>query len=424
MARLHFSKLNNQPLLTASGSEVGKIVDGVVKLVDGGLPTVTGVLVHRDGKDVFVSARDLSELSANGGRLRTESVDSRPFERRPGEVLLEGDVQGHSVIDVDAARLVRVKDLVLEGEQGSWRVVGIVPSPPSRLLAAFGLGRVQQSEIDWARVEPLVSHVPSAQVGPSSRLAKLRPADIADIVEEASHDEGEEILDAVQHDHELEADVFEELDEEHQLEFIKGRSREEVATILANMDPDAATDMLMELDQEQRRPVLELLPPEQQAKVRKLLGYNPETAGGLMSNEFIALPSALTVEQSIRRLRELEDVPATLTTLYTLVDGRLSGAVGLAELLCAEVSATLLDLSPSDPIAVYADADLPSVAVQMADYNLSSLPVVDEQGGILGVVSYDDLLEAMLPEEWRWRGRPEQARRYQPPKPAENDVQV
>src|SRR5947209_16953590 len=125
LSRLPFSKLSGEPLFTASGSELGNIVDCVVKLVDGSLPTVTGLLARVDGRDVFVPVSELAELSSHGARLGSDSIDRQPFQRRPGEVLLDHDVQGRSVIDVDAARLVRVKDLVLEHEAGTWRVTSI-----------------------------------------------------------------------------------------------------------------------------------------------------------------------------------------------------------------------------------------------------------------------------------------------------------
>ncbi len=144
--------------------------------------------------------------------------------------------------------------------------------------------------MDWASIEPFVAHVPSSRLRiPYRKLAKLHPAQIADLVEAASHDEGEEIIEAVGADRELEADVFEELDTEHQLEFVKSRSDEEAARLLSSMAPDDAADLITEVDQDRRMPILNLLPEPQQRKVRSLLSYNPETAGGLMSPDFLSV---------------------------------------------------------------------------------------------------------------------------------------
>ena len=145
--------------------------------------------------------------------------------------------------------------------------------------------------VDWESIQPFVSHVPTAMLRiPYRKLARLHPAQIADLVEAASHEEGEEIINAVGQDLELEADVFEELDTEHQLEFLSTRSDKDAGRLLATMEPDDAADLIADLDQDRRLSVLEALPQPTQAKVRALLSYNPETAGGLMSPEFLALP--------------------------------------------------------------------------------------------------------------------------------------
>ena len=143
--------------------------------------------------------------------------------------------------------------------------------------------------LDWTDLEPFVGHVPTARLRFSHRkLANLHPAEIADLVEAASHDEGEELIEAVGQDRELEADVFEELDEHHQLEFIRERPDAQVAAVIARMAADDAADLIVEIEQERRGRILALLPPAQRRQIEALLGYNPSTAGGLMSPEFIA----------------------------------------------------------------------------------------------------------------------------------------
>src|ERR1700680_2972249 len=178
-------------------------------------------------------------------------------------------------------------------------------------------------------MEPFVGHVPSARLRLSHRkLANLHPAEIADLVEAASHDEGKEIIEAVGQDRELEADVFEGIDEHHQLEFIRERPDAQVAAVIARMDPDDAADLIVEIDQDRRGRVLALLPPAKRRRIETLLGYNPSTAGGLMSPDFISLAPADTVTRAIERVRSSDLAPGTLTTVYLLDgdDGRLSGS--------------------------------------------------------------------------------------------------
>src|SRR6202043_3361549 len=178
-------------------------------------------------------------------------------------------------------------------------------------------------------------HVPSARLRFSHRkLANLHPAEIADLVEAASHDEGEEIIEAVGQDRELEADVFEELDEHHQLEFIRERPDSQVAAVIARMAPDDAADLIVEIDQERRARILALLPPAQQHQIEKLLGYNPATAGGLMSPDCIVLDEDEPVSAALERVRSSVIPPTPLTTMYLRDgEGKLSGSVFVVTLL-------------------------------------------------------------------------------------------
>ena len=179
-----------------------------------------------------------------------------------------------SLINVNTARLVRAREVELIHQDGAWRVAGIDPSLGARLrrLLPQALPRAAASTpefVPWHDLEPFVGHVPTSRLRLAHRrLARLHPAQIADLVEAASHEEGEEILEAVGQDKELEADVFEELDDEHQVEFLDERSDGEVAAVLARMASDDAADLLLEIEQERRLPVLNLLPPAKQRKIK------------------------------------------------------------------------------------------------------------------------------------------------------------
>ena len=260
--------------------------------------------------------------------------------------------------------------------------------------------------LDWESVEPFVGHVPSARLKmPFGRLAMLHPAQIADLVEAASHEEGEEIIGTVGADRELEADVFEELDPEHQVEFLRERSDEEAAKVLATMEADDAADLIGELDQERREPLLKHLPWRQQRKIRTLLGYNPATAGGLMSPDFIALPGTRMVHEALDELRRTALPDETVTTVLVLDSERhLSGVISVVSLLKQKrLLALLEEVKSSPPLIFMPDDELAEVASKMADYDLTVAPVVDEEGAVLGIVTVDDLLEMLVPEEWRRR---------------------
>jgi Mg/Co/Ni transporter MgtE len=249
-----------------------------------------------------------------------------------------------------------------------------------------------------------VAHVPSARLRiPYRKLARLHPAQIADLVEAASHDEGKEIIDAVGQDLELEADVFEELDTEHQLEFVEGRSDPDAARLLASMAPDDAADLIVEVDQERRLPILELLPEPQQRKVRSLLSYHSETAGGLMSPDFLCLPATTPVSAVLDAIRASTVVPEALNVVFATDDeGNMAGSAATVRLIQADAHASLASVMQDHPAHVHADWDLGATVRKMSDFNLTVAPVMDEEHQrMLGVVTVDDVLELMMPSGWR-----------------------
>ena len=406
---VYLSALLKSRLVDDAGDRLGRVDDLIVRLADHGYPPVTGLKAGIGARDVFVPADRITALAPGRVVLRGRELDLGHFERREGEVMLGQDLLGHRLINVTGARLVRANDLVLGLVEGWWRVVGVETRFRS-LLRGWLPRRVGRREevgpfLDWESVEPFVGHVPSARLRmPLGRLAKLHPAQIADLVEGASHEEGEEIIGTVGVDRELEADVFEELDPEHQIEFLRERSNEEAARLLAAMETDDAADVLGELEQERREPVLALLPHQHQRKLRTLLGYNPATAGGLMSPDFVCLPGTRTVADALDALRRTLLPEETVTTVL-VVDGQgqLSGVVSVVHLL-KQPGSTLLDAAKSPaPLVLAPDEELAEVALKMADYDLTVAPVAAADGALLGIVTVDDLLHMMIPDEWRRR---------------------
>src|SRR6516164_7436451 len=290
---IHLSGVLKKPLRDAkTGDRLGRVEDLIVRIGDAPHPPITGLVVKIGGRDLFVPIRKISGIEPGGVTFDGARVDLRRFERREGELLLARDLMARHLINFVGGRLIRANEIELARAGDGWEVVGVDPTARGlfRRLLPGRLGQRSQARaiVDWASIEPFVSHVPSARLRiPYRKLSRLHPAQIADMVEAASHEEGEEIIEAVGADRELEADVFEELDPEHQVEFLRSRSDQDAANVLATMEADDAADLLGELDQERREPVLVLLPWRNQRKIRTLLGYNPATAGGLMSPDYV-----------------------------------------------------------------------------------------------------------------------------------------
>jgi len=396
-------------LVDRGGDKLGRVDDLIVRLADQGYPPVTGLKARIGEREVFVPAERIDALEPGRIVLRGQKVDLGRFERREGEVLLGQDLLGRRMINVTGARLVRANDLVLGQVEDWWRVMGVetrLRSLLRGLLPATLRGRGEVTPfLDWDSVEPFVGHVPSARLRmPFGRLAKLHPAQLADLVEAASHDEGQEIIGTVGADRELEADLFEELDPEHQVEFLRERSDAEAAKVLATMEADDAADLIGALDQERREPVLALLPHHLQRKLRALLGYNPATAGGLMSPDFVAVAETRTVADALDELRRT-DLPEETVTTVLVVDAqrRLTGLVSVVMLLKQPPQMLLTDAQSPPPLVLRPDDELSEIALRMADYDLTLAPVADENGAMLGIVTVDDLLEMMIPSDWRRR---------------------
>ncbi len=350
-----------------------------------GYPPITGFLVTVAGRTSYLGDDRVSEIGTRGIVLRKAKLDLRRFERRPEEVLLKRDLLDRQLINVEGARLVRANEIELALIAGSWRVVGVDTGPRGglRRLLPKGLGsHIAAGEfLDWAGVEPFVGHVPTVRLRvPHPKLAKLHPAQIADLVEAASRREGEEIIQAVgDDDRELEADVFEELDDQHQREFLEDRPDEQIAEILARMAPDDAADVVGELDEERREAVIALLPVSHRIKVRALLGYDPAEAGGLMSPDFLLLRSSTAAGDALDAVRRSVIAPELLSTVFVSArDGSLEGSVPVTALLRADAGRRLEKMLGHETPCLAPRASFEEVARVMADYNLTAIAVVDD----------------------------------------------
>jgi CBS domain-containing protein len=406
---LHLSLILGGALRDADGTKLGRVDDLIVRLGGAGYPPITGFLVTIAGRRSYVPAERVASIAPGAVTLTKAKLDLRPFARRADEVLLRHDVLDHQLINVEGARLVRANEIELARLDGWWRVVGVDAGARGgfrRLLPKALAGRIATGDfVDWASLEPFSGEVPAIGMRVlHPKLAKLHPAQIADLVEAASHDEGEEIMQAVGSDEELEADVFEELDSRHQVEFVEQRSDAEVAALIGRMAPDDAADLVAELAEERREAVIDRLPTVARRKVRALLGFDPAEAGGLMSPDFVSVYRQATVADALERVRRSTLPDEVLGTIWVMdAKHRFIGAVPLASLVRADPDAGVVDLDVQDLPCLRPDADFEEIARLMADYNLTAVGVVDEGERMIGVVTVDDVLEVLLPKGWRRR---------------------
>jgi magnesium transporter len=410
---LFLSQLIGQPVRDRDGEAFGKVRDLIVALGET-YPPVTGVVVRvAAGRDIFLPWTDVEHVDESGARLHTASIDITTFRQRPHEIRLWLDLQDKQIVDVEGRKIVRVNDIQLAPVDGNLRLVAVdvglggilrrlgLAGPGERLARALGIE--PENYIEWEDVDPVESSVSSLKLRvPHAALGTLHPADVAHIVEQLAPRDRTGILAAL--DDERAADVLEELGADDQVDILEDLPPEKAADILEEMGPDEAADLVADLSEARQRELLGLMEPEEASDVRELLAYGEETAGGLMTTDFLTISPDQTAQQVIDMLRERHPSADQVYYLYvTDPDGTLAGTITLRGLIVASPETPVREFMRPDPISVAVDVDAEQVGAAIARYNLLALPVVDAEGKMQGIVTVDDAFERALGEGWRKR---------------------
>lgn len=409
MHYLHLSLVVPCTLRDRGGERLGRALDLIVRLNGDDFPPLSGALAELAERPVFVPASEIESIGQEGMVLRSTRLDLDHFHRHEQEILLRKDVLDRQLINVDGARLVRANEIELALVDNSYRVVGIDVSARAylrRLLPKrFGRRIESRDVLDWRDVEPFTGHVPTLRLRiPHPKLERLHPAQLADLVEDASSREAEEIISAVRADLDREADLFQELNAHHRRQFAETRSDQELGRIVARMGADNAAGFVRELPEKRREAVLASLPDAERESVEGLLGYGAASAGGLMRTDLVTVSEGALVADAIEAVRS-SGAPSEVATWVYLLDGeeRLEAAIPLADLLRMAPQLPLVQTVSFTPPAVGTDTGFEELARLMTDFNLTLVPVLDEQKHLLGAVSADDVLESVLPRGWRRR---------------------
>ena len=405
---LYLTQVLGRPILDLEGERVATLKDLIVRLGEGDHPPVAGFVARYRRRDFFLPRWRISHFGENGVRLNSDILDLRPFVRRAGEVLLARDVLDKQLIDVDGKRVVRVNDVQIIEAANEWRVTGADVSLIGlwrRLAPAFLRSGRPVEVIDWADVGYLGTDAATVQLKSSrGKLARLHPVEIARLAEAFSYQQGAEIVESL--DDETAAETLEEMAAERQAQILGDMDEERAADILECMSPDEAADVLGDLPEEKAEDLLNRMEDDEQFEVAELLPYADDTAGGLMTTEFVTLPRDLTVGEALARLREMAETPNMIYYLYVVAGDdswKLDGVIALRSLILSDPAAPLERVMRSHLQAAHPDDSAVEVAQKIAEYNLLALPVVDEGGEILGIVTVDDAIEILLPKDWRQR---------------------
>ncbi len=405
---LYLSQAIGRPVRDQAGEPIGTVADLIVAIGDR-YPPVTGIVVKTNGREIFLQWSSVASLDASGASLSTTAIDISKFSQRPNEIRLKRDLMDRQIVDIDGRKVVRVNDLRLDEVEGALHLVA-VDVGPSGLLRRLGLEgpwktvarglhrEVPERYIDWEDVDPVERTIASVKLRvPHKGLAELHPADLATIIDQLSRSDRVGVITSL--DDEVAADAIGEMEPETQADILEDLEPARAADILEEMDPDEAADLVADLSQETRDEILGLMEKEEAAEVQELMTYDEETAGGIMTTEYVAVPATLTAAQTIDRLRELEPDAETIYYVYvTDDDNRLVGVLSLRDLIVAKPERLISTFMYDEPVAVHTDASQEDVTEVVARYNLLAVPVVDAEGRLEGIVTVDDAIDTLLPQ--------------------------
>jgi CBS domain-containing protein len=382
------------PLLGSDGADIGRVVDGVLGL-GARPPRVNGLVVAVQRRRVFVGMGRIAEIGSDGARLRRGSVNLRQFELRSGERLLAGELIGERVRD----RKVVDIGLTPAPEPFAWEVATVALS--GRRVP--GLRRPPEV-IDWSEAGELFATDRTVD-RLAAELGGLHPAEMAAAIRRLPLSRRRALAEALEDDRF--ADLLEELSEDEQVGLVEGLDPTRLARVLDEMEADDAADLLGEFSASHQAELLRAMDPEEAEPVRRLLSYQPDTAGGLMTPEPVILGPQATVAEALARIRD-PDLPVPLAAQVFICQppletptGRYLGMVGMQRLLREAPSKPLGRCVEEDVEPLDAGLSDREVAGQLAAYDVVALGVVDEVRRLVGAVTIDDVLDRVLPPNWR-----------------------
>jgi Mg/Co/Ni transporter MgtE len=391
-----------------NGDQLGRVRDAVATLRVGRQPPrVLGLVVevqHR--RRIFVPMGRVTSIEPEAIVLTTGSVNIKRFEQRQNELMVLGEVLDRSVVRIEDGARLTVVDAAMEYTRArDWVITRLAVRGTATKL---GRRRSVLHQVDWNEVDGLsVTQTGQGAESLLAVLAGLRPADVAAQMQDMTDKRQQEVADALTDDRL--ADVMEELPEEDQINIITGLTDERAADVLEKMNDDDAADLLRELPADEQERLLEIMEPEEAAPVRRLMTYGEYTAGGMMTSEPVVLLPDATVAEALARLRNHDLTPALAAQVFVVrppqatPTGRYLGVAHFQRLLREPPSSLVSGVMDADIDPLTPESTLQQVTRHLATYNLVAVPVVDENDRLLGAVSVDDVIDHLLPDDWRDR---------------------
>ncbi len=408
------SELTGRPVTDIDGTRIGVLKDVVARPIkEFRHPVVDAIVVHGRSGDRTVPYEELAALLSAAIPLKRASKEISDYQVQDDDFRLVADVLDKQILDTEGARVVRVNDIELVRINGNV-VVSNVDIGLQGILRRIGLEKVGRwaarrftadasaGAISWDFVEPLVHDQSMRLKVPASKLAELHPSDIAEIISDLNRAEHSDILNKL--DMKQLADTLEEVEPDFQADLLGHFPDEKVADVLEEMSPDEATDLLAEMPDERRQGLLKLMQNDEADEVRELLRYEEDTAGGLMTTEYVAVDPDMTAAQAIEHLRQIGEEAELIYYVYVIdKEEHLLGVFSLSDLIIAQPDTPITKFMHKRIISVELDTKQDEIARIVAKYNLIAVPVVDAENHLHGIVTADDALDKVLPTSWKKR---------------------
>jgi len=406
LGEFYFSQLLNKPIRDAKGRRIGRLLDMAIRW-DSVSPHVTGVRYTKGVHDL-IPINLVASWDQDGMKLNTTFDSQLACPLQEDETFIGKWLLDKQIIDLEGSRLVRVNDISLSWvshEDHKYFVLVAVDIGVRglfrRLGAEFLLSRIENKFVGCQYIKPLENRTSALQLTrEKEQLRQLHPADIADLIEDMDYKQRATFLDAL--DSQQAIDALAEMELDIQVEVITQMDEERASDILEEMPPDEAADILSELSSQKSEELLSLMESDDAEDVRELMQYEEDTAGSLMTTEYIGLPIWITAEQAINELRRLAPEAETIYYLYVVDEQEtLEGVLSLRELIIASPETTLRDLMHTKIVKISPYDDHEKVADIIHKYGLLAVPVVNAQDQILGIITVDDVLELLMPDRPR-----------------------
>ena len=406
---LYLSQMLGEPVVDSMGEKIGTISDLAISTGEV-FPRITSLAFQGPGKTPFMISwrKYVESFDEDGIRLGVESHNIRFSYLQPDEILIARDLMNRQIVDTQGMKVVRVNDLKLSASGKQLRLLGAevgfrgILRGLSRhleklvvvLAKVFGK-KIDEQIIAWNFMDLLDRDLSKVQLSVThKRLNEMHPADVADILEQLDPQQRASVFQHLDEAHATEA--ISEMEDEYQADFIEDLDEARASSLLGSMDPDDAADIVRDLSYEKAETLLRLMGVEDAAEIRRLLGYKDGTAGGMMTTQYFAVPETNTVGETIEALRELDEDHPTIHSVYVLDEyGKLVGLLSLRTLVLTDDKTLIKEVMFDEVISATPNETEEEVAADIFKYDIPAMPVKDEHGKLLGIITVDDAYDVI-----------------------------